>query len=677
MSSGLTHKTKILSAKIKRLQIGTRLFSVIFVCMVSGSLIHASYAQTSPILEEQVTLSGDLLNDPIALDLLKKIEQTKKMIEDLQKKEFEQNQAQENLQKMRDISVERLNHDLDEWERVWEKHSSKNSFERFVNKKPSYVQGVFWDQFEFKEQKVNAGRIAMNEILINGGTMQEAKKAYNKAAATQKIELIEMNSQFNVKHNLANYAEQQVFNSTGQIHLSPATKEKLSNFYADYKLQPTYMMANSDDLDVSSMISNVDASTQCGDGMTRISDLISETQTCVDKSIAKQWSDMSVKGLVFLDGDDDGLGKTLSLSDVKTNPGTNCQEGHTVIYDVLTSKYNCVLKSTAQDLVDANDAEIHTLTEYVLGKDKQKIIEDRIYEINQKIQNATEEHKIKIKALNSKYDDSLETENSLAKHAMQEIIEEYKTNSEITKEDVTKRISEIRDTNNSIKEKILKEKSNALSELELQLKNKMLKIVKGYENNPAIDVDWAYLNDDHDDISVSGKETENLSSEISLLEQNIDKIHLENVSIVNSFGQKFDEIKSNQILQVSADIMNSDERTRDFVYAVEITNSDNVLVQPAKWMRGTLNPNQALNVGLSWIPEEDGVFNATVSVGTEIGSVMSVTDVEINVNAEGDISDENYCKNGHDLLFKYSDNSPICATPETAAKLINIGLAFA
>ena len=49
---------------------------------------------------------------------------------------------------------------------------------------------------------------------------------------------------------------------------------------------------------------------------------------------------------------------------------------------------------------------------------------------------------------------------------------------------------------------------------------------------------------------------------------------------------------------------------------------------------------------LSWIPDEDGVFNATVSVGTEIDSVMSVTDVEIDVNAEGDISDENYCKNG-------------------------------
>ena len=26
-----------------------------------------------------------------------------------------------------------------------------NSFENFVNKKPTYVQGVFWDQFEFKD----------------------------------------------------------------------------------------------------------------------------------------------------------------------------------------------------------------------------------------------------------------------------------------------------------------------------------------------------------------------------------------------------------------------------------------------------------------------------------------------------------------------------------------------
>lgn len=119
--------------------------------LITISLVQASYAQLDS--EGQVTLSDDLLNDPIAQDILKKIEQTKKIIAELEEKEFEQNQAQENLQKMRDLSVERLNQDLKEWERLWEKHSSRNAFDSFVSKKPSYVQGVFWDQFEFKEKK--------------------------------------------------------------------------------------------------------------------------------------------------------------------------------------------------------------------------------------------------------------------------------------------------------------------------------------------------------------------------------------------------------------------------------------------------------------------------------------------------------------------------------------------
>jgi hypothetical protein len=109
---------------------------------------------------------------------------------------------------------------------------------------------------------------------------------------------------------------------------------------------------------------------------------------------------------------------------------------------------------------------------------------------------------------------------------------------------------------------------------------------------------------------------------------------------------------------------------------VEITNGDDIPVQPAKWVTGTLNPNQTLNVSLSWIPVETGTFNAAVSVDTEIDSILHAGDIKINVNSEVDVSDKDYCKKGHELLFKYSDNSPICATPNTASKLINIGLAF-
>lgn len=65
------------------------------------------------------------------------------------------------------------------------------------------------------------------------------RKLYNKAAATKKIELIEMNAQFNIKHNLADVRIQQIFNSTGQMHFSPASETKLANLYSDYSMQPS------------------------------------------------------------------------------------------------------------------------------------------------------------------------------------------------------------------------------------------------------------------------------------------------------------------------------------------------------------------------------------------------------------------------------------------------------
>ncbi len=176
--------------------------SVVFVLFFA---INPVFAQESVDTSEQITLSKDLQNNPLAQDILKKIEQAKKMIEELKQKEYEKNQAQENLEKMRDISIKRLTQDLDEWKRLWEKYSSRNVFDSFVSQRPDYVQGVFWDQFEFKEQKVNEGRTAMNHVVVNGGTMQDATNAYHKVAAAPKIELIEMNAQFNVKHNLADY----------------------------------------------------------------------------------------------------------------------------------------------------------------------------------------------------------------------------------------------------------------------------------------------------------------------------------------------------------------------------------------------------------------------------------------------------------------------------------------
>ncbi len=403
----------------------SRLFCFMVLCAISFSLIQNSYAESNS--GEQITFSDGLLNDPIAQDILKKIDQTNKMIEDLKQKEYEENQARENLERVRDLSVQRLNQKLSEWERLWEKYSSKNSFEKFVNKKPSYVQGVFWDQFQFKEQKVNDGRTAMNQVLANGGTMTSAMNAYNKAASTQKIELIEMNAQFNVKHNLAHHAEQEMFDSKGQINLSPVIEKQLANSYADYKLQASYILANLDDAKSSEINSN----TKCGDGKVLVSRVTSGNHACVDEDLAQKWVSNGVKGITV-------VGYDVPISKVNTNPGTLCDDGYQIIYAVLASKYQCVSESVAKDMVRNNSGEIHTLSEYILNKDKRKISKNSIFEINQNILRISKEFDIKKSMVESEFTEIFKNKDAVTKQKIQEIIGEYKNNADISKEDVTK-----------------------------------------------------------------------------------------------------------------------------------------------------------------------------------------------------------------------------------------------
>ena len=646
-----------------------KLFYIVMVFTISISLIQISYAQVDSESGKQVTLSNEMLNDPMAQDILKKIEQTKKMIAELEQKQFERTQAEENLRIMRDISLERLEKSLDEWERLWEKHSSRNAFEKFVSKKPSYVQGVFWDQFEFKEQKVNAGRMAMNKVLANGGSMLDAKQAYNNAAATKKIELIEMNAQFNIKHNLAYAAEQQLFNSTGQVHFSPLTKAKLTEFYTNYKLQPSYILANSGDATTS--ISKATADTNCDLGHVLVSHVTSGTFACVDNNTANKWKQDGIKGIVIFAGTSPE--KFLVKSKVKTNPGTVCNDGHQVIYDIETSEYQCVSESTAQEKTQNNSAEIHTLVDYILNKDKQKIKDDKIFDINQEILEIQKDFDRKRQVLESQYEAELQNTVALAKKEMQKIINEYKIGSNLTKEDVTKIISDIRKTSELNKEKILKEKSEDLVKLELRLKAKLLESVRGYENNSKINVDWEYLSVTSKTIT-SEEKKEPIT--VSLDQKSSEKIVLDGIAVVNSFGQKFDDIKSGQIVQISSEVTNLTDSIQDFVYTLEIKNDEAVQIQPTKWITGKLDPDQRLNVGLSWIPEQEGKFTAGVYLGNDMDSVSHVADIELEVSDGSTFDLDSFCKDGYELLFKYSDNSPICLTTDTASKLIKTGLVF-
>ncbi len=449
--------------------------------------VQTIYAQAPNETSSQTTLSGDLLNNPLAQDILEKIEQTYQWIEDLENREYEKTKAQQELEEKRAIALERLNQDLREWENLWANYTSRAAFERFVEDKPPQIQGVFWDQFEFKEMKVNAGRAALKEVIANGGSLSEARAAYHKAAETKRIELIEMNAQFNVKHNLAYYKEQLLFNSTGQLTLNPYTVSTLGEFYKDYRTNPGYLGANPNDKYAYESL-ETSHDTDCRPGYVLVHRLTNNDYACITESTAERWERQGIGKVVDLDAviyDEASLTPT-----VPTNPGTQCKDRHIVVYHFEAKAYGCVLESVANTWIEEDIAEIHELTQFILDKDEQKEIENQIFEVNQEITAIYDDSILEQIQLNKKYDLMYLDADKLESQDQKELLEKFYSDGDMSKDQLSSSIMKVRENNESNKEKILEDKDEALEDLKRDVHRKMQQMASEFKDNSEIKLVW-------------------------------------------------------------------------------------------------------------------------------------------------------------------------------------------
>lgn len=383
-------------------------------------------------VSEQTTLSGDLANNPVAQDILRKIEQTKQWIADLEKRNYEKTLAQKLLEEKRAIALEHLNYDLEQWEILWSNYTSRASFERFVDDKPSEVQGIFWDQFEFKEMKVNAGRDALKQVIANGGTMREARDAYIKAAETKRIELIEANTQFNTIHNLAYYKEQLLFDRQGEFINSTASKEKLSEFYSDYSNNPKYLAANpQDEFARKSLQSALDS--QCREGYELVHRFKQNDNVCVTEFSAQQWIRY-------------GIGERPGIAEI------------------------------------INDAELENQNSIT--------VEGKIEIINQQIREFDEDYQIKQNEIIKLYDIKYQNVDIEAKRAEREMLAEYSANKTITEKEVSDKILLIRNQIGAKKDTVLEEKLEAMDELRVEFDKNVLGLVTAFEDRLGIKIIW-------------------------------------------------------------------------------------------------------------------------------------------------------------------------------------------
>lgn len=86
-----------------------------------------------------------------------------------------------------------------------------------------------------------------------------------------------------------------------------------------------------------------------------------------------------------------------------------------------------------------------------------------------------------------------------------------------------------------------------------------------------------------------------------------------NLRVVDSFGNSLDTVSVDQQVQITADLMNGQDRNQVFAYLVQVQDANGVVVSLA-WITGSLTPSQSFSPAESWTPTMAGTYTATAFV---------------------------------------------------------------
>lgn len=186
--------------------------SLTTVFLLTSLLTSNAFAET-----DFKKIQGDDLNNPVSLDILKKIEIARKQFEQTQENEQKITEQQKLIDKQRALAKTSLNEELKRMETKYEAYTPKNVYERYVSSTNSTNPGIFWDQFYYLNTKLTIAKEAKNSVLQQGGTYADAMKQYVNYAKMSKIEMLNVIRNLNIKHNLAQEEIQSNFDINGNL----------------------------------------------------------------------------------------------------------------------------------------------------------------------------------------------------------------------------------------------------------------------------------------------------------------------------------------------------------------------------------------------------------------------------------------------------------------------------
>ena len=117
----------------------------------------------------------------------------------------------------------------------------------------------------------------------------------------------------------------------------------------------------------------------------------------------------------------------------------------------------------------------------------------------------------------------------------------------------------------------------------------------------------------------------------------LDRTSINDPQLVNAFGSPLGtSINVDQQVQISADVMNNQEKSQKIAYLVQVKDEAGYVVSVG-WVVGVeLNPQQEFTQSISWIPKESGKFTAEIFVweGFPVNhnALSDYTSIQINVS---------------------------------------------
>lgn len=398
-------------------------------------VINPVFAQESVDVSEPITLSGDLQNNPVAQDILKKIEKSKRWIAQMEQRNFEEQERQRELEEKRAEVLQILEKDLKKWEELWGYYTFDKMLERALENNPANATSTIYDHpLKFTGSKINAGRDALHKVLLEGGGPEDARTAFVNAAKITREEMLYANSIYNVLQNNAYYNQQILFSSSGSFEDSVSGKE-LRKYYQDYRTNPGYLQANPFD--------------------------------------KLSWTDLG-----------------------KNTVDTECRQEHVLVYRTTADDYVCTTEQTAEMWVRHNMGNIvnETLMESQDPINVKQFKQDRIFKkienLNSEIDTMQKHYEKKLSDTKTKYDSIFINMKFEQKGEEKKLIAKFNSSDKMSKKMFTANILDVQKKYAQLESSVVDEKLRVLNLLENQHQTGIHNFVKNHESDSEIKIIW-------------------------------------------------------------------------------------------------------------------------------------------------------------------------------------------